>query len=198
MRKRWFIVVFSVLTALVAHGQEGQNSVITSDEAGNSFDFGILYKQINIRVNKNVCYYWYRNGILKYNTGDYTANLLHGKFEKFDFKGNLREKGNFKYGAKDGNWSYWDAKGNTQKEEQWQSGFLTLRRSMANDTIVEEPYRNNLLHGEKIILINGHVTLSQRYKNGKIVKKREHAFFPKLRKSKKKVTTKPVDAVTKK
>ena len=98
---------------------------------------------------KKVCYYWYRNGLLKFNIGNYTANLLHGKFEKFDYKGNLCEKGNFKYGAKDGIWSYWEANGKVQKEEQWKSGFLTLRRSVKNDTIVEEPYRDNLLHGEK-------------------------------------------------
>ncbi len=202
MRYRLFFVLFSVLISLIAYGQDGQNSVITSDEVGNSYDFSILYKSTNVRVNKKVCYYWYRNGLLKSNTGNYTANLLHGKFEKFDCRGNLCEKGNFKYGTKDGIWSYWEANGKIQKEEQWKSGFLTLRRSFKNDTIVEEPYRNNVLHGKKSAMVDGHVILSQRYKDGRLIliKKKGHSFLPKFIKKikKKKVIKQPVDAAAKK
>ena len=98
--KRWIILIFSLIVSIVVSGQDFQNSVITSDEAGNSYDFRILYKNVNIHVKENVCYYWYRNGLLRFNVGNYTANLLHGRFEKFDFKGNLREKGILSMGPK--------------------------------------------------------------------------------------------------
>ena len=195
---KWTLSSVLLVMSFVSLGQDFKYSMISSDESGNTYDFRILYKNVNIQLNQDVCYYWYRNGRLGFNMGNYSANLLDGKYEKFDLKGKLCEKGNFKFGTKDGNWTYWDTNGNIKKEERWNKGYLKLKRSIDKDSVVVENYKNNLLHGTRSVQKNGQILLSQQYKKGKLKKERDYTLKPTPSKSKYQAKRKADDAVVKK
>ncbi len=168
---------------LAGSGQTRQIVSTIYDDGVYTCDIHILYDQINFRPDKGVYYYWYRNGHINFNSGNYSGNLLHGEFEKFSYSGSLKEKGNFKLGTKDGRWLFWNGRGETVKEELWERGFLKSRRTRQNDTIISEFFRDNVLR-RKIVSepANEEIISKQKYRDGKLVPKHKFSFTGMLKK----------------
>lgn len=175
--KTTVLAAFCLALCGQSSGQKGQVVATLYDDGAHTCNIHILYNQVRKKTNGQVIYYWYRNGHIQSNTGNYSGSLLHGDFEKFSYSGSLREKGSFRFGTKDGGWQYWDNGGKIQKEEHWKEGFLKYRRTRQNDTLViSEFFRDNSLH-KKIAAIPGDSVISkQKYRNGKPVTNRR--FYP--------------------
>ena len=162
----FFVIGLCLFTANTLYGQNAHTGSIVFDEDGFSFDIRVLYTPVEMKTLPKVNYSWYRNGSLKSTMGDYSGNLLHGKYEKFDSYGNLLVKGDFQYGVKNGQWKYWDSLGVIHTEETWKKGFLLQRISVDKDIITLEPFKNNRLHGKVIKKRNDELVSSLKYRKG--------------------------------
>lgn len=160
------LLILSTALSTAVRGQKGQVVASFYDDGVYTCNINILYDQVDLRTHKQVFYYWYRNGHINFNSGNYSGNLLHGQFEKFSYSGSLKEKGSFKLGTKDGNWQYWNNQGEIQKEERWKKGFLKCRRSWQNDTVTTELFRNNSLKAKIITGAHDKVISRERYSEG--------------------------------
>ena len=163
------LMILSLILHNAALGQKRQVAATLYDDGVHTCNINILYDQVDLRTHKGVFYYWYRNGHINFNSGNYSGNLLHGQFEKFSYSGSLKEKGSFKLGTKDGNWQYWNNKGEIQKEERWEKGFLKCRRSWQNDTVTTELFRNNKLIAKAITGANDKIISMERFRKGTLV-----------------------------
>ena len=162
--------------------QENYLGTVIYDEGGYTFEISVLYDQVSLKTSPGIFYYWYKNGRLKSTLGEYSGNLLHGKYERFDGFGNLRTKGNFTYGKKDGGWRNWSSKGIPEVIETWKNGYLKKRIIYQNDTVVVEPFRDNALHGKVIEFFDNEKVKTTRYKKGDIIQKKKITLFPKKQK----------------
>jgi len=175
--KTTVLAAFCLALCGQSSGQKGQVVATLYDDGVHTCNIHILYNQVRKKTNGQVIYYWYRNGHIQYNTGNYSGSLLHGDFEKFSYSGSLREKGSFRFGTKEGGWQYWDNSGKIQKEEHWKEGFLKYRRTRQNDTLVISGFfRSNILHKEITAVPGGQVISKQKYRDGKPVTPRR--FYP--------------------
>ena len=73
-------------------------------EYNNGREIFNIYKiNPNISFNEKLDYYWYNEfSKIKSTKGSSGGNLLHGKYQFFDEKGNLINESNYKSGLKDG------------------------------------------------------------------------------------------------
>ncbi len=175
------------------YAQDVHTGSVVFDKNGFSFDIRVLYENTEIKTLPNVNYYWYRNGELKSTIGDFSGNILHGKYEKFDADGNLRAKGDFLYGVKNGKWKYWNNRGTIDTEEFWKKGFLVERISINDSTITIQPFKNNVLHGKVVQRKNNELISSVKYYQGKKKVKKTPRLFVRLRGSFKKKKIKSDD-----
>ena len=170
------LLTLSLTGHLAEAGQTRKIASTIYDDGVYTCDIHILYDQVNFRPNKGVCYYWYRNGHIHFNTGNYSGNLLHGGFEKFSYSGSLKEKGNFKLGTKDGRWLFWNGRGETIKEELWEKGFLKFRSTRQNDTIISEFFRDNALRRKIVSEAANRVISKEKCRDGILVPARRFSL----------------------
>ncbi len=89
-----------------------------------------IYTNILIKHNKKdlkneLKYYWYSAYTIGENYGGYNGYLLHGNYRKVNTNSRLLEQGTFNQGLKDGEWKYWNIKGELKKVENWNNGKLS-------------------------------------------------------------------------
>ena len=166
--KMIFLLMLSLMGQLAGSGQTRKIVSTIYDDGVYTCDIHILYDQVNFKPEKGVYYYWYRNGHIHFNSGNYSGNLLHGEFEKFSYPGSLKEKGHFKLGTKDGRWLFWTSRGEIFKEELWKRGFLKSRTILQNDTIISEFFRDNVLRRKIVSEAANRVISKEKFRNGKL------------------------------
>ena len=159
------------ILTFVSLASTAQNEIIwgtTVEKEGFTCDIHLIASPSPDKTVKDVYYFWYRSGQLKTTLGDYSGYLLHGLFEKFDMNNNLVEKGNFFYGAKNGNWNEWD-NGVMLKEDVWNKGQLAKRKTFQNDTTIKENFRHDKLDGVRTISVGEKIILKEKYRKGEPV-----------------------------
>ena len=120
-----------------------------SDYKGNSV-FYIAKKIPNIDFNLLVDYYWFSDNEIHVTKGAIGGKPLNGSFIKYYLDNNLKEKGEFYYGAKVNAWKYWHINGNIHKIENYDKGLLDGKYYVYNDKtqlIVNGQYKKNLKYG---------------------------------------------------
>lgn len=89
---------------------------------GESFYFFVTDKEPNFDNSK--FYFWYRAQRIRETQGGASGELLHGKFEVYFENKQLKEKGEFKKGLKNGNWKSWFKDGSLKSTTNWSKGRL--------------------------------------------------------------------------
>jgi hypothetical protein len=98
-------------------------------------------------------YFWYKSNAILKTAGGADGRLLTGEYVCFYPNNNLKEKGTFNLGLKDGAWTSWLDNGQIRELAHWKKGAL---------------------HGYHIIYDqDGSTIISEKYKNGKLVVKKE-------------------------
>ena len=88
--------------------------------------FHILQDMEKISKDKNkieIEYFWANNNELKHSYGSYSGSVAHGPFVSYYPDGNLKEKGEFKFGKKHRLWRKWHNNGKIKSVTQWRNGF---------------------------------------------------------------------------
>ncbi|MBL7955892.1 MAG: hypothetical protein JNJ91_12700 [Flavobacteriales bacterium] len=106
---------------------------------------GYVVAEVDKRLSKkpadpDLYHHWVRGGALLVTQGGSGGQLLHGPCEAFHPNGQLREKGDFHHGLKDGEWRHWDANGVLYLVQHWKKGRQhgPERRLKADRTTMEE------------------------------------------------------------
>ncbi len=108
------------------------------------------------KVRNDLRYYWYQEKHIVNTQGGYEGKLLHGYYIEFYANGQLKIKGQFRFGVQQGEWKYWDAEGNLQRVEHW---------------------RNNQLNGKTYLYEKGEISKIIWYKSGENVKENKIALL---------------------
>jgi len=82
--------------------------------------YAIVKTDAKFELNK--IYTGYYNDSLYLTQGSVTGKLVHGSYMVYYPNGNLEERGNYKYGLKNGEWKEWDPTGTIIKITNWQEG----------------------------------------------------------------------------
>ena len=69
--------------------------------------FSVLVHKTRNPLKDDRMYYWYMNGELGNNVGDFAGYLLHGNVKIFVNNSFMIEKGNYQSGLKHGKWTKW-------------------------------------------------------------------------------------------
>ncbi len=130
---KYFIFIFVIAqlnNPLEILGQFNQKNSATREvtitQDNNLFKFNILVHNKKVNHSSSKDYYWYSQKQIKNNQGGSSGFLLHGLYESFNTNYNLLEKGQFKYGVKNGEWNYWDENGVLVNSEFWEDGVLLV------------------------------------------------------------------------
>jgi antitoxin component YwqK of YwqJK toxin-antitoxin module len=129
----------------------------------------ILPDENKIRVDDDKYYYWFSANDIKTSRGGYDGKLLHGVYTEFYSNKNLKQKGEFKYGLKIGEWKSWNMAGEYEEIVNWKKGrkYGRFRMFNANGKVVKEGrYKDDILNGRIRAYMNDGTIESIYYKDG--------------------------------
>jgi antitoxin component YwqK of YwqJK toxin-antitoxin module len=76
-------------------------------------------------------YYWYNDNSIHSSQGGFSGKLLNGLYEAYYLNHNLKEKGAFKKGLKNGIWKSWKEDGTLSQVANWKNGILIPEGSVS-------------------------------------------------------------------
>ena len=119
-------LLFAILN--VSNAQLLKEEVNTRNIEINNDDTAVYFSVLIDKYNKDIkidkMYYWYMSGSIGKNMGGYAGYLLHGEYKTFINDEMLVEKGNFRYGLKEGKWTEWYNNGIIKSLSEYKEGNL--------------------------------------------------------------------------
>lgn len=167
---------FSILFFILPFCSFGQNefSIESYRHTVNHLNYKATFqvketKEFKPKLNKN--YYWYSNNSVKVTQGAFAGKLLNGIYIASYSNGNLKEKGVFILGLKDGEWKSWDENGILLNSKIYKKGILNGAFNNFEDGKLKESgsYKNGSMHGPVKIYAKQDSIVIIKYKEGKIV-----------------------------
>lgn len=174
---------------------EDNSTVYHVKENGISITFSVLDREEKgvKSYSEDKFYYWSKAQKVIATQGGSSGQLLHGTYESCYTNKQLKEKGIFYKGQKDGTWSVWNAQGFLVRRENWRKGILHGKQLTYDQngnltkvtSICGKPIAQNhdtLVHlGKHSQSIHYYDTLGklkavERYKNGVLDGKQEVIF----------------------
>lgn len=130
----------SILLIVVIHTSiYAQNRKRITEKRNNGTEIFEIntFKDPNLKIDEEKNYVWYSQelGIIRTTEGGYSGNLLDGKYQAFDEKGNLIAQLNFKNGIKDGEEKRWNEEGKLVYKVIWKNGIATYTKFITEDGI---------------------------------------------------------------
>ncbi len=98
-----------------------RNSIVQNDTL---YVFYTAEQLVSIKYRTNKKYYWYKNDSIYITEYGSDGRLLNGKFTSYFPNKSLYEKGEFKFGTKDGVWKTWYPNGKLHFIMTWNMGRL--------------------------------------------------------------------------
>ena len=90
----------------------------------------------SVKLNEDLFYSWYSNGMIRRTRGGFDGILLHGVYKSNFSNDMLKETGQYDNGLKKGSWKSWYSSGELKQVCKWKFGMLN------------GPYRNFDENGE--------------------------------------------------
>jgi hypothetical protein len=202
MRAARIIIAFLLTVPIIATAQKGFELPSGQRVVLNYIDHvvyaNILHEESKIHVNDNKYYYWYNANDIKITRGGYDGKLLHGNYTEYYPNKNLKQKGEFKYGLKVGEWREWNISGEFDQISNWKKGVMHGRYRIYDTKgklIKSGRYINGVLHGKQRTYMSDNTVQSLTYKKGELkIKVEKMSKFPWL--FRKKRDRKPVPEIT--
>jgi hypothetical protein len=129
----------------------------------------ILPDENKIKVDDDKYYFWFSANDIKTTRGGYDGKLLHGTYTEYYLNKNLKQKGEFKYGLKVGEWKSWNMAGEYEEIVNWKKGKKNGRFRVYNASgkvVKEGRYKEDILNGRLKAYMNDGTTESVYYKDG--------------------------------
>lgn len=162
--------VFSQDCAKLINQQKKKRSIKSFNE---EIHLNLVNNDRKIHPHNNRKYYWFENGNINFTQGDFSGKLLNGEYLVYYKNGELKEKGNFKFGVKEGIWKDWFLNGYLHsisfykwglKYGKWEEFDSTGKLSLKGNC------KNNLKHGKWIEYNNLKNNYEiKKYKKGQLI-----------------------------
>lgn len=171
MLNRFSIFIFSIgcLFTLQVKAQQTHSLVLNIPDAYT--ECSIFNKVTQPASVDTACwYFWLNQNTLESTKGGFAGKLLHGPYTCFYNSHALKEKGNFYYGVKDGEWKKWTDKGEIAEITHWKRGRKEGKSEWHNPdgTLSVANYKNNRLNGSVLqYSSNGTLISEKKYKENK-------------------------------
>lgn len=124
------LVAFMLLTACMPEIREMDYFLcqpVTINEGSVLIRASVLEEEKTIRPDNSKTYYWFRSGHIRTTQGGIGGKVLNGSYTAFYKDKNIKEKGEFSMGLKDGEWKSWYPDGTLQTVYNWKDGLLSGR-----------------------------------------------------------------------
>lgn len=150
-----FIFLFSIVLTLQTIAQKQKRDILhtTSFEATRADTLvrsRYSITQVKSNLDNTISYYWFYDGQINVNQGNYVNKPLHGDYMMYNMDNMLIEKGYFKFGAKQGIWTRWRLSGK----------LLYIKK-----------YRKGKLHGvTRLYNEDGVLIYKQKYRRGELIR----------------------------
>ncbi len=116
------ILTLITLLPLFFFGQEKTRRIPILLENGLKAVVEVDNTNKKIKPKAEYTYFWFKSKSILSTEGAYQGDLLHGVYQENYLSKQLKTKGSFKYGLKNGIWRYWNEKGELLKQEKWKKG----------------------------------------------------------------------------
>lgn len=129
----------------------------------------IVSQNKKINIDRSITYFWYSSNKIQETMGGVDGKMLHGLYSSFYLNGNLKEKGIFKAGVKNGEWTTWYENGKIKEIITWKKGMRSKTALYYNDEgelASSAGYKKGKLNGYQLLYKNGVVQEKKKYKNG--------------------------------
>ena len=154
---RLFALLFLVLPLLtVAQVQEAYRVNLVYPTY--SLQVEVLQDPGKYKPDQERIYYWLKSKDIHQSRGDFDGKLLHGKYTEFYLDKNLKKKGQFYKGLKDGEWKFWHANGELSEVVHWNKGQkagLYKKMDEQGNVLLVSNFKAGKLHGLTISYENG-------------------------------------------
>jgi len=140
-----------------------------------NFDF-LTTEKPDIEINDNLYYYWFKADQIHFTKGEIGGKALHGNFTVYYNNRNLKEKGRFNIGLKEGKWKKWHENGALLEVGTWAKGRKEdswFEYDPEGLIVIEANYNHGALDGNYKEYINGELVIEKKYKNGKEIIRKE-------------------------
>ncbi|MFL5731298.1 MAG: toxin-antitoxin system YwqK family antitoxin [Cytophagaceae bacterium] len=162
----------------------------------------ILHEESKIKVDDDKYYYWYNANDIKTTRGGYDGKLLHGNYTEYYPNKNLKQKGEFKYGLKVGEWRNWNISGEFEEIYNWKKGVLHGKFKIydSKGTLVKTgSYKQGNLDGKQRVYMKDNTVQYITYNNGEpVIKVKKMRKFPFLLKKRNELPPADIDPVKEK
>lgn len=121
-----------------------------------------------ISIDRDLIYYWYSSNKIQETMGGVDGKILHGLYSSFYLNGNLKEKGNFRTGLKNGEWITWYESGKIKEINTWKKGIrsTTCIYNPGGELVSKTSYRNGKQSGYQFLYKDGAVYEKKKYRKG--------------------------------
>ncbi len=129
----------------------------------------VIAQNKKVNVDRALTYYWYSANKIQETMGGIEGKALHGLYSAFYLNGNLKEKGVFKTGVKNGEWTTWYENGKIKEIITWKKGIRSKSSFNYNSEgaiVSSSEYKNGKLNGYLVQYKNGAVLEKKKYKDG--------------------------------
>lgn len=137
-----FVLLISFAGLIDSHAQFEDFDIlvreINEEYPDSILEYNILISKTDLKPDKDRVYAWFRYDVIHYNRGSYAGDLLHGRYLKYDKKGNLIGEGGFYYGLKHGTWKTWYPDGELAEFTLWKKGTRTKTYRYTKQGILRE------------------------------------------------------------
>jgi antitoxin component YwqK of YwqJK toxin-antitoxin module len=142
--KKLLLLLFNVSLSFIVYSQSKIVTIATESKTIEYTDgrenFNICKANQVVIFKEDLEYYWYNEfSKIKSSKGGAGGNLLHGRYQLFDEKGNLSHEVNFYLGLKDGIEKYWDTIGKIKETFKYNKGKMVYSKfnSENGENIIE-------------------------------------------------------------
>jgi hypothetical protein len=145
----------------------------------------VMVEDVELKIDLKGVYFWFKNSRIWKNEGGYSGSLLHGIYRKYDTEERPIEVGIFHYGRKTGTWKYWNEQGELIRSTVFEKGMKHGLDCIYHSTNQWEKsaYKNNLLHGKKLIQTSDSL-FTESYRYGELKSKKSKPLVKTVRKEK--------------
>ncbi|MES2629009.1 MAG: hypothetical protein V4616_08570 [Bacteroidota bacterium] len=166
---------------------------------GETHHFYVMDQHASVEVNNRVIYWWFKNNSVHQTQGGYDGLLIDGPYVIYYANNDLKEKGEFSKGRRNGNWKSWHTNGNLKTINTWKYGELHGSSTQFDSTgklVQQSGYRYGQKHG-LFITHSDTATVQEQYNRGVLKVKKLKVKKDKVKKEKavKPEETKPVEIV---
>jgi len=174
-RKYGIIVILCLMMVFTSKAQKVPSRHITVHGKDTITEVSVVIKRdIEIKLNKKLDYYWYAFDKIRKNQGEFSGQLLNGKYRMYVGDYMLVESGLFDMGLKTGVWTKWDENGVISQLSKYKNGRKqgACQYFKNGKLYKEEEYNNGLLDG-KVTIYKGDNVITEKYNNGNVIIKKD-------------------------